>query len=61
MGGTVVTVDDPSGAYSLRLLSTWQSGVLSSTGSLGGSEDDLKVPVACVGGAEPSVWRVKGL
>lgn len=29
--------------------------------SLGGSRDDLRAPVVCVGAAKPSVLRVKGL
>lgn len=53
-------MDDPGYACSLGLLRTRGSGVLSSTGALGGSDDELKVPVARVEGTKPSVLRVTG-
>ena len=52
---------EPGGAYSLGLPKTWGSGVLSSTRFLGGSKDDLKVPVAHGQGAGPSVQREQWL
>lgn len=54
-------MDDPTCSCSLGLLNTYGSEVLSCTGSLGGSRDDLRAPVACVGVAKPLVLRVKGL
>lgn len=53
-------MDGLSWASRLGLLKTWGLGVLSSTGSSGGTKDDLRVPGAFVEAAEPSVQRVNG-
>lgn len=59
-GGHWPHVDNPGCACSLGLLSTWGLGYEQHR-VLGRFKDDLRVPVACVEGAEPSISRFKGL